>query len=66
MQNKRRFLQRCNPHKTRQVISRCEKLTLEQGEPLWKDAYEDLAFDQALPCPHPTLAGIARRRSPQS
>jgi hypothetical protein len=46
MQNKRRFLQRCNPHKTRQQISRCQALTLEEAELLWNEAYEDLAFDQ--------------------
>lgn len=46
MQNKRRFLSRWNPHTTRHFINRSEKLSLEQAEPLWAEAYEDLAFDQ--------------------
>jgi len=46
MQNRRRHLQRWNPHKVRQIINRCEALTLDEAQPVWEEAYEDLAFDQ--------------------
>jgi len=46
MQNKRRFLNRWNPHTTRHFVDRSQKLTMEEAEPCWGEAFDDLAFDQ--------------------
>jgi len=45
MQNRRRHLQRCNPHRTRELIKRCDNLDDEEAEEYWQAAYDDLAFD---------------------